>query len=257
LALAAMAFFAVGREGLESVFFLLAVAQQSEGWRMPVGAALGLAAAVGVGFAIYLGGVRLNLGRFFRWTGVFILFVAAGLLAGALRALHEAGLWNGLQATAFDASSWLPQDSVSGTLLEGVFGYQAAPTKRIADLAVAPKNLVGGAAELIEEVASKKISGEEDRYSRTDLWDFQSNVDGAREITTLLDPLIRKQDARLGARLRSNFQKIDALLAKYKTNGGGFESYEKLTARDRGALKAPISALAEDLSTLKGALGVE
>lgn len=128
LALAGMAFFAVGREGLELVFFLLAVAQQSEGWQMPLGAALGLAAAIGVGFAIYWGGVRLDLRKFFRWTGVFILFVAAGLLAGALRAFHEAGLWNGLQETAFDASVWLPQDSVAGTLLEGVFGYQSAPT---------------------------------------------------------------------------------------------------------------------------------
>ena len=91
--------------------------------------------------------------------------------------------------------------------------------KRIADLAIAPKNLVGGAAELIEEVASKKISGEEDRYSRTDLWDFQSNIDGAQKITALLDPLIRKQDADLSERLRANFQKVDGLLAKYKTNG--------------------------------------
>jgi high-affinity iron transporter len=128
LALAGMAFFAVGREGLESVFFLLAIAQQSQGWQMPLGAALGLVGAVGVGFAIYWGGVRLDLRRFFRWTGVFILFVAAGLLAGALRAFHEAGLWNALQIRAFDASAWLPQDSVPGTLLEGMFGYQAAPT---------------------------------------------------------------------------------------------------------------------------------
>ena len=129
--------------------------------------------------------------------------------------------------------------------------------KRVADLAIAPKNLVGGAAELIEEVASKKISGEEDRYSRTDLWDFQGNIDGAQKIATLLDPLLRKQNAELSARLRVNFQKIDALLAKYKTAGGGFESYEKLTEKDRNALKAPITTLAEDLSTLKGALGVE
>ena len=50
---------------------------------MPIGAALGLASAVGVGFAIYYFGVKLNLRHFFRWTGVFIIFVAAGLLAGA------------------------------------------------------------------------------------------------------------------------------------------------------------------------------
>jgi high-affinity iron transporter len=128
LALVGMAFFAVGREGLESVFFLLAIFEQSHGLGTPLGAALGLASAVAVGFAIYYGGVRLDLRRFFRWTGVFIIFVAAGLLSGALRAFHEAGLWNGLQGQAFDMSGVLPQDSVLGTLLGGFFGYQQAPT---------------------------------------------------------------------------------------------------------------------------------
>jgi iron uptake system component EfeO len=129
--------------------------------------------------------------------------------------------------------------------------------KRIDDLAIPPKDLVGGAADLIEEVASKKITGEEDRYSRTDLWDFQANLDGARKIVALLDPLIEKQDPKLDARLRENFVKVDALLGKYKAGNGGFESYEKLTDKDRTALKAPITVLAEDLSTLKGTLGVE
>lgn len=128
LALIGMVFVAVGREGLESLFFLLAIVEQSEGWAVPLGAALGLASAVGVGFAIYYGGVRLNLRHFFRWTGVFIIFVAAGLLAGAVRAFHEAGLWNGLQHTAFDLSSFVPQDGLIGTLLSSVFGYQEAPT---------------------------------------------------------------------------------------------------------------------------------
>jgi len=129
--------------------------------------------------------------------------------------------------------------------------------KRIDDLAIPPKNLVGGAADLIEEVASKKITGEEDRYSRTDLWDFQANLDGAQKIVALLDPLIKKQDSMLDARLHENFVKVDALLSKYKAGAGGFESYEKLSDKDRTALKAPITVLAEDLSTLKGTLGVE
>ena len=64
--------------------------------------------------------MKLDLRRFFRWTGVFILFVAAGLIAGAVRAFHEAGLWNGLQQTAFDLSAVLPQDGVLGTLLSGL-----------------------------------------------------------------------------------------------------------------------------------------
>ena len=128
---------------------------------------------------------------------------------------------------------------------------------RIADLSIAPKNMVGGAAELIEEVASKKIAGEEDRYSRTDLWDFQGNVDGAQKIVALLRPLIQREDTALDARLATNFTRVDALLAKYKTSDGGFASYEQLSDKDRSALKAPIATLAEDLSTLKGALGVE
>jgi iron uptake system component EfeO len=129
--------------------------------------------------------------------------------------------------------------------------------KRIDGLTIAPKDLVGGAAELIEEVASKKITGEEDRYSRTDLWDFQANLDGAQKIVTLLGPMIVKQDPKLSARLKDNFGKVDVLLAKYKTKDGGFVSYEKLSEPDRTALKGPITALAEDLSSLKGALGVE
>src|ERR1700727_1610137 len=129
--------------------------------------------------------------------------------------------------------------------------------KRIDGLTIAPKNLVGGSADLIEEVASKKIAGEEDRYSRTDLWDFQANVDGAQKIVTLLNPLIVKQDPKLSARLNENFAKVDVILAKYRTKDGGLESYEKLSAHDRTAFKGPVTALAEDLSALKGTLGVE
>jgi high-affinity iron transporter len=128
LALACMAFLAVGREGLESVFFLIASVQQDVGMGVPIGAALGLLGALAFGIGIYRGGLKINLRRFFRWTGVFIIFVAAGLLAGALRAFHEAGLWNVLQTTAFDFSAILPKDSALGTLLAGIFGYQEAPT---------------------------------------------------------------------------------------------------------------------------------
>ena len=128
LALVGMAFFAVGREGLESVFFLLATFQQSVGLAVPLGAVLGLVTAAGIGALIYVGGVKLDLRRFFRWTGVFIIFVAAGLLANGLKAFHEAGLWNGLQTQAFDLSDVLPADSVVGTLLSGFLGYQDAPT---------------------------------------------------------------------------------------------------------------------------------
>ena len=128
LALVGMAFIAVGREGLESVFFLLAIFEQSTGYAVPIGAGLGLVGAIGVGFLIYYFGVRLDLRRFFRFTGVFIIVVAAGLLAGGLRSLHEAGVWNGLQQVVADWSNVLPQDSAVGTVLAGMFGYTDTPT---------------------------------------------------------------------------------------------------------------------------------
>jgi high-affinity iron transporter len=127
-ALTAVVFLAVAREGLESVFFLLAIFQQSAGPAAPLGALGGMLVAAALGYGIYAGGVRLDLRRFFRWTGVFILFVAAGILATALRNLHEAGLWNGLQTHAYDLSDVLPASSPLGTVLSGLFGYLDAPT---------------------------------------------------------------------------------------------------------------------------------
>ncbi|KOC88778.1 iron uptake transporter permease EfeU [Winslowiella iniecta] len=123
-----MVFLAVAREGLESVFFLLAAFQQDVGIAPPIGAVLGLATAVVLGMLLYWGGVRLNLAKFFKWSSLFILFVAAGLAAGAIRAFHEAGLWNHFQAVAFDLSNSLSTHTLFGTLLEGILGYQESPT---------------------------------------------------------------------------------------------------------------------------------
>jgi len=128
IALVLMAFFAVGREGLESVFFLLATFEQSTGIGVPLGAILGLVAAVAFGLLIFYGGVRLNMRKFFRVTGAFIVIVAAGLLAGGLRSLHEAGLWNGLQQIVADWSAVLPKDDPLGAVLSGMFGYNDMPT---------------------------------------------------------------------------------------------------------------------------------
>jgi high-affinity iron transporter len=126
-ALIGMVFLAVAREGLESVFFLLAIFQQSRGWEAPLGALAGIAVAMAIGGGLYSGGVRLDLQRFFRLTGLLILLVAAGLLAGVLRKFHEAGLWNHLQEVVFDLSGALPMDSPVGAVLSGLLGYQATP----------------------------------------------------------------------------------------------------------------------------------
>ncbi|WP_312393027.1 iron uptake transporter permease EfeU [Mixta calida] len=127
-ALVLMVFLAVAREGLESVFFLLAAFTQDVGLAPPVGAVLGLLCAAAIGALIYWGGVRLNLAKFFKWTSLFIIFVAAGLAAGAIRAFHEAGLRNHYQSVAFDLSATLSTHTLFGTLLESLLGYQEAPS---------------------------------------------------------------------------------------------------------------------------------
>ena len=128
--------------------------------------------------------------------------------------------------------------------------------KRIAGLTVPPEKMVGGAAALIEEVGSTKITGEEDRYSHTDLWDFKANVDGARKIVELLRPFTVKADKDLSNKVDANFETVEKILAKYKTANGGYESYDKLTPEDRTALQGPVTTLAEDLSKLRGTLGL-
>ncbi|MFO1145855.1 MAG: imelysin family protein [Rhodospirillales bacterium] len=85
---------------------------------------------------------------------------------------------------------------------------------------------------LMEEVAATKISGEEDRYSHTDLWDFQANFDGSRKIFELFRPLLGKNDKAFVDKVEANFATVDKILAKYKTPEG-FQTYDKLTDADR------------------------
>ena len=129
VALVAMAFFAVIREGIETSVFLLAAFQASgDAVSAGAGAILGILVAVVVGAAIYRGGVRLNLARFFRVTAVALVLVAAGLVMSAVHTAHEAGWLNSLQAQAFDLR-WLVQPgTVSSSLLTGVLGLQPQPT---------------------------------------------------------------------------------------------------------------------------------
>ncbi|MDO4879336.1 MAG: iron uptake system protein EfeO [Neisseria sp.] len=118
-----------------------------------------------------------------------------------------------------------------------------------------PGKVVGGAAALIEEVAGTKITGEEDRYSHTDLSDFQANIDGAQKIVDLFRPAIAEKNKELLDTVDANFKQINTILAKYK-KGKGFESYDKLSEEDRKKLQAPINTLAEELGKLRGTLGL-
>ena len=153
----------------------------------------------------------------------------------------------------FHTASTAGLDGYAVHLMKDVLDLQS----RINKLDITPKVLVGGAAELIEEVASKKIAGEEDRYSRTDLWDFQANVDGAQKIVSLLRPDLKARNPDLLTRVDENFAKVDKKLAKFRAADGGFVSYDALKPADQKMLKGPITVLAEDLSKLRGTLGID
>ncbi|MGV4986976.1 iron uptake transporter permease EfeU [Streptomyces sp. NPDC001709] len=129
-ALVATAFLAVGREGLETALFVWAsVHAASDGTPRPlVGAALGLATAVLLGWLFYRGALRINLAKFFTWTGGMLVVVAAGVLAYGFHDLQEANWLPGLTSLAFDISDTIPPDSWYGTLLKGVFNFQPDPT---------------------------------------------------------------------------------------------------------------------------------
>jgi high-affinity iron transporter len=132
LALAALAFFAVLREGVETALFLFAAAEGTavEGGGISaqlVGAVLGLGVAVVLGVLLYRGGIRMNLRTFFRVTGVILIVVAAGLFAYSIHELQEAGWFPILEAQAFELAS-LPDDEGVGAILRGLIGYNADPT---------------------------------------------------------------------------------------------------------------------------------
>ncbi|MFJ6795593.1 iron uptake transporter permease EfeU [Streptomyces sp. NPDC091268] len=129
-ALVATAFLAVGREGLETALFVWASVRASgEGSSAPlVGVLLGIGTALVLGWLFYRGALKINLAKFFKWTGAMLVVVAAGVLAYGVHDLQEARFLGGLNDKAFDISAAIPPDSWYGTLLKGVFNFQPDPT---------------------------------------------------------------------------------------------------------------------------------
>jgi high-affinity iron transporter len=126
---ATVAFLAVAREGLETALFIWASVRSAGTGAAPAsGAVLGLLASVALGWAFYRGAVRLDLAKFFTWTGVVLVVVAAGVLGNAVLDLQEAGVLPGAGNLAFDASAVLPLESWYGSLVKGIFNISATPT---------------------------------------------------------------------------------------------------------------------------------
>jgi iron uptake system component EfeO len=124
--------------------------------------------------------------------------------------------------------------------------------RRVRTLTFQPAQLANGAVELLNEVAGSKITGEEDRYSHTDLSDFQGNLNGARVAFELLRPaLVKRGEAPLARTIATRFATVQKGLDRYKRSTPlGFATYDELTASDRRAFAQQIDALAEPLSTV-------
>ncbi|MET0954418.1 MAG: iron uptake transporter permease EfeU, partial [Cryobacterium sp.] len=124
-----VAFLAVGREGIETALFIWAAVQATGQTTMPLlGAGLGILTAVGLGWLIYAGMLKINLSRFFTWTGAILIVVAAGVLSYGVHDLQEAGILPGLNSLAFNVSAIVPPDSWYGTLLKGTLNFSPATT---------------------------------------------------------------------------------------------------------------------------------
>jgi high-affinity iron transporter len=129
-ALIGMAFFAVLREGIETVVFLLAIFQGAEdATAAGLGAVLGILSSIAIGYGIYRGGVRLNLSRFFKLTAVVLVFVAAGLLSNSVHTAWEAGWVTFLQGQAVDLSWLVVPGTWTSALLTGMLGLQSTMTE--------------------------------------------------------------------------------------------------------------------------------
>jgi len=129
LGIMVVAFLAVGREGIETALFIWAAASATgETWMPLVGAILGLGIAALLGYLIYLGSLRLNLRKFFTWSGALLVLVAAGVLVYGIAEWQEAGLLPGYENFAFNVADAIPADSWYGVLLHGTVGFSPEMT---------------------------------------------------------------------------------------------------------------------------------
>jgi iron uptake system component EfeO len=122
---------------------------------------------------------------------------------------------------------------------------------RTATIELTPVALANGAKELLDEVATGKITGEEDRYSHTDLWDFKANVEGSQGAVASLRPVIDEKDPTLGPVLDERFAAVDALLEEYRV-GDGYKLYTELTEDDIRRMAEAVDALGEPVSQVAG-----
>jgi iron uptake system component EfeO len=132
---------------------------------------------------------------------------------------------------------------------------------KVAELTIQPTVMTNGAAALIEEASQGKVTGEEERYSKTDLHTLQANVDGAEKIFLLVTPELQSANgdaanAQLVDDLTAQFGEVESVIGKYRT-ADGFQAYDQVAQADVDQLKTGMAQLSELLSQISGSLGLE
>lgn len=161
--------------------------------------------------------------------------------------------WHRLEKALWqDKKLGAEEKALAPTLYKDLLDWQ----KRVGTAEITPTSMANGAKELLDEVATGKVTGEEERYSHTDLIDFKGNVEGAEKSYELLKPIASKNDAALSATLDKRFAELNKLLDKYRKDKTSYEftSYEKVGKADRKELSDAVNALAEPLSRLAAAV---
>lgn len=157
----------------------------------------------------------------------------------------EKSLWHDKKITAADKT-------LADQLITDLTDWQ----QRVGKADITPTSMANGAKELLDEVATGKVTGEEERYSHTDLVDFKANVEGAEKSYELLKPVAQENNAALVTELDKQFAAIDTLLDKYRADKTSYDftSYDKVGEADRKQLSDGVNALAEPLSKLAAAV---
>ncbi|MGH3388809.1 MAG: iron uptake system protein EfeO [Actinomadura sp.] len=159
--------------------------------------------------------------------------------------------WHRLEKALWETGSVKGEEQYADQLLEDLAELKAKVGAERLDPPITPASMANGAKELLDEVATGKVTGEEEAFSHTDLVDFDANVQGARKVYELLKPVVQEKDAALATTLDQEFQDVTELLAEY-AEGDGFVSYDTVGTADRKELANAVDALAEPLSKLAG-----
>ncbi|MFF5291374.1 iron uptake system protein EfeO [Paractinoplanes globisporus] len=149
---------------------------------------------------------------------------------------------------------WVTKDvSKDGAIADQLVTDVKEVVTKAKDEKLSPLQLANGAKELLDEVATSKITGEEDRYSHTDLWDFAANVDGSQAAVAALRPALEQRDPALVKQIDTAFANVDTELAKYR-DGDGWKLQNQLTQAELKGLSDVINAVAEPISKIAGVI---